>query len=334
MAINSTAAVLSSVNTIAFTGSVDGTLTAAVARGRAAADCVAFPTQAFAVDKIDPSTWAPNRRVLLVDLAVNNRKEADGRESGFEMTCGFVRKVLEAGHQIVGVCDEHDANDWRRVCEAVGIDFDLLGIKPVSQKTGPIKSSGALLASLLAEEANERERQLLADADAGDRMQFTGPFGAPANKAMKARIQDDSRRVHLVEHFAQHSVPDTKILEWVAEYEVIEENHRKVVASIEDLGDGIIRASAVGLTVDMTTLMGLLYKRGKVVVLVGETFDKGLGRKVASWSFGIPTGKGDILAVVKAAGVPCSGFTEKVNTKPEDGQAAIEAVRAWLKAQS
>jgi len=326
--------VLASVNVIPFTGSVDGTLTAAVGKGRAAPDCVAFPTQAFAVDKIDPSTWAPNRRVLLVDLAVNNRKEVDGRESGFEMTCGFIRKVLEAGHQLVGICDEHDATDWRRVCEAVGIDFEALGVKPVSQKTGPIKSSGALLLSLLGDEANERERQLLTDANDGDRMVFTGPFGAPANKAMKAKIMDDTRRVYLVEHFAQHSVPDAKILGWVGEYEVIEANHRKVVESIEDLGDGIVRATAVGLTVDMTTLMSMLYKRGKVVVLVGEAFDKALGRKVPVHAFGVNTGGGDIFSVLKAAGVPVTGFAEKANVPPEHAEGALEAVRAWLKAQS
>jgi hypothetical protein len=325
--------VLATVNTIAFTGSVDGTLTAAVAKGLAARDCVVFPTQAFAVDKIDPSTWAPNRRVLLVDLAVNNRKDGEV-ETGFEMTCGFIRKVLQAGHQIVGICDEHDATDWKRVCDAVGIDFETLGVKPVSQKTGPIKSSGALLLSLLGDEANERERQLLVDANDGDRMVFTGPFGASANKAMKAKIADDSRRVYLVNHFAQHSVPDAKITEWVAEYEVIEANHRKVVESIEDLGDGIVRATSVGLTVDMTTLMSLLYKRGKIVILVGEAFDKAAGKKLPVHAFGVPTGKGDILGALKAAGLPASGFAEKANVPPEHAAAAIEVARTWLKAQA
>jgi len=319
-------------------GSVDGVCSAAALKrlllSLGATSVVIEFSQAFAVDKLSPTTWM-EEVVFFVDLAVNNRVDG-GIETGFNMTCAFVRAVIEAGKVIAGVCDEHSKEDWQRVCAAVGLDFNSLAIQPVSQKTGTIKSSGALLLSVLGDQADEHTVQLCEAAAAGDRMDFSGPIGGPVNKSMKARIQDDTRRVYLADHYSAHLTVDEKMSGWVKEYEVIEANHQKVVESIDPtfLTDGIVLANGTGLVVDMTTLMGLLYKRGRVVILIGETFDKGLGRKVPSYSFGIPTGKGDLLAVLKAAGVDCSGFAEKANVKPEHSQAAITAVRAWLKAQA
>ncbi len=336
----STKNILRSVNFILAVGSVDGVCTSAAVRRNAnpAAD-IGF-CQAFTVDRIDPATWGDQRKVLFVDLAVNNRDP--------EMTAAFLRRVKAAGHQIVGVLDEHNADDWRRAFDAAGLSFDELAIRPVSQDKGDIKSSGALLQNLLAadDQANEelfcqgyaplldgQTHELCQAADAADRMDFTTHFGGAVNQAVKSRIADDSRRVYLAKHFAQNRDADETINGWIAEYEAILATHEEIVEARQDLGDGIVRISAVGKTVDMTTLMKTVYDLGYSVVLTeGEMFDKSLGKKTIQIAFGCKPGlKLDAVATIKAAGVECSGFAAKANVRPEDEEAALAAIRSALR---
>ena len=275
--------------------------------------------QAFTVEKIDLSTWKPNRKVALVDLAVNNRNP--------EMTAGFVRRVRESGHTIVAIVDEHNAEDWLACLGS----FDGLAIKPVSQDTGEIKSSGALLLRVLGSRLDDQSRELCAAADAADRMDFDTHFGGLVNRAVKSRIPDDSRRVYLARHFAANRDPDEKIAGWIAEYSAILANHDDIIARAVDLGSGIVRVSSVGMAVDMTTLMRRLYEDYEIVALEGEMYDKTIGAKVRQIAFGCKPGlKLDAVATLKAAGIDCSGFAAKANVKPELEDQALRAIRIAL----
>jgi hypothetical protein len=316
---------LQSVGFVLSVGSVDGVCTSAAVLRNADPTAEINFCQAFTVDKVDPATWGDRRNVLFVDLAVNNRDEA--------MTADFLRRVKAAGHQIIGVLDEHNAEDWCKAFATAGLSFDGLAIRPVSQNEGDIKSSGALLLSLLGDEADEQTHELCQAADAGDRMDFSTHFGGVVNQAVKSRITDDSRRVYLAKHFAQNRDSDQTINGWIAEYEAVLATHEEIVAVRQDLGDGIVRINAVGKIVDMTTLMKTVYGLGYSVVLTeGEMFDKSIGAKTRQIAFGCKPGiKLDAVATIKAAGVECSGFAAKANVKPEDEEAALAAVRTVLK---
>lgn len=197
-------------------GSVDGVLTTAAflrSIGNLKNVGVEF-TQAFQVDKIDVARWALSS-IVLIDLAVNNKDES--------MTADFVRRIQDAGHTISAVIDEHDADAWRRVLgEEV---FSALVVKPQSQKTGPFKSSGAILLDALGDEADDHTRELCQAADAGDQMDFTTHFGGYANKSVKSAIWDNGRRIHLARRFAGNREPDEKIIDWCKEYDTILVTH-------------------------------------------------------------------------------------------------------------
>ena len=331
--------VISNINFVLSVGSVDGVCTAAAVLRNAAYGAAIEFAQAFTVDRVDPSAWDESRNVLFVDLAVNNREPA--------MTVDLLRRVAAAGHQIIGVLDEHNAEDWRAAFAAAGLSFDDLAIKPVSQEEGDIKSSGALLRELMSADdqvnndvicqgypllLDSHTRELCEAADAGDRMDFSTHFGGIVNQAVKSRIADDSRRVYLARHFAQSAEPDEVIRGWVTEYEQILNNHELVVGNRQYLGDGIVRINTTGIQVDMTTLMSRLFKDGaRVVVCEAEMFNKSLGRKTRKVSFGANREGPNVLAAIKAAGVEASGFAQKANVEPEDEEAALAAVRALLR---
>lgn len=317
---------LQSVDVVVAVGSVDGVCTAAAVLHNAAPGCGVMFTQAFTVDKIDPTTWAPERTVLVVDLAVNNRNR--------EMTADFLRRVMAAGHKIFGVCDEHKAEDWEWVFEQLGLDFDALQVKPVSGKGTPTNSSGALLLSLLGTDADEHTVALCEAADAGDLTDFTTHFGGIVNSAIKSKIADDGRREHLARWLSHHNEPDELIQGWIAEYEVILQNHEEIVAARTDLGDGLVRVVVTtGKVIDVTTFMSQLYGLGyKVVVVDGEAFNPAAKQKERQISFGCaPQLKGvDLVAALKTAGINASGFAQKANVQPEDEEKAVKVVKAGL----
>lgn len=309
---------ISSINQIVSVGSVDGILTsAALLRLVGNTDVDIVFAQAFTVDKINVSFWKPDRKVAFVDLAVNNRDKS--------MTKAFVERLKVAGHQIVAVCDEHNRNDWLEVLGS----FDGHFIEPQSQEEGTYKSSGAVLQNAVGDQLDTHGKTLCETADKADRMQFEG-VGKLVNEAVKSKIQDDTRRVYLARHFSQNSEPDATIQGWIKEYEVILVNHQAILDAKTDLGDGIVRVSAVDKIVDMTTLMSQLYKSGaKVVVLEGEMFDKTAGKKLRQIAFGT-NDKIDLLACIKQVVPMASGFAQKANIKPEDEEIALTAVRALL----
>lgn len=329
---------LKEVTFVLAVGSVDGICTtAAILRNACGGVGVEF-CQAFTVGKVDPSKWPANRTVLFVDLAVNNKDKA--------MTVEFLKRVIEAGHTIFGILDEHNAEDWKWACGEAGIDFDKLAIKPVSQDKGDIKSSGALLLNFLGNcalhtptihslesEVDLQSAELCVAADCGDRMDFSTHFGGLVNQAVKSNIADDTRRVYMAKYFAANHEPDEKILGWVKEYENILKTHKEVIAKSKGLGLGMIRVDCVGKIVDMTTLMNTLYNDYSVdiVVVEGEMFNKAAGKKIRQISFGVKPGvKFDVLEVFKNKGIEASGFASKANISPEEEERAITVVREAL----
>jgi hypothetical protein len=209
--------------------------------------------------------------------------------------------------------------------------FDGLIVEPQSQSEGIYRSSGAVLKDAVGAEADAHTVELLDAADAGDRMDFSTRFGGMVNQAVKSDIANDARRVYLAQHFAANMDADAIILNWMAEYAEILKNHEEIIATKVDLGNGILRVSALGKRVDMTTLMGQLYAlpEVRIVMLEGEAYSKSLGRKTVQIAFGCRE-QLDLLGIIKAAVPSASGFAQKVNVDPKHEEAALAAVRAAL----
>jgi len=306
------------ISQIVSVGSVDGVLTSAALMRLIGVSVDIEFTQAFTISKVDVASWKPHRNVAFVDLAVNNRDKA--------MTADFVSRIREAGHQIVAVIDEHSREDWLEILGS----FDGLAIEPQSQAMGKLRSSGAVLLNAATGLMDLLSQSICYEADLADRMIFFGN-GDIANQAMKSNIQDDTRRVYLVQHFARGIFTNEIICRWMAEYDAILANHAAIIADKLDLGNGVVYASAVGKTVDMTTLMKSFYDSGaRVVVLEGEMFNKALGRKTVQIALGTNEKKLDLLAAIKAVVPSASGFAQKANVPPEFVDVAIAAVRAAL----
>ena len=317
---------LQSVNQIVAVGSVDGVLTtAALLRyiGSGKEVDVVF-CQAFTVDKIDVNSWKPGRTVAFVDLAVNNRDE--------QMTVDFVASVKNAGHSIVAVIDEHDWEAWELVLGEE--NFKELEVIPHSQSDGVVKSSGKILdmyLTMIGQNTDPYIQELCVAADAADRMDFSSHFASIANMAVKSAIADDSRRVHLVRHLAFNPNPDEKISGWIAEYKTILATHNEILESAEDLGGGILRIVATGRRIDMTTLLGSMYKDGaRVAVLEAEAFDPLSKSKKVMVAFATGEHDLDLLSAIKADNITASGFASKANVDPADEEKAMQAVRNLL----
>jgi hypothetical protein len=243
------------------------------------------------------------------------------------MTADFVRRIRAAGHTIVAVIDEHNRADW---LEALG-GFDGLVIEPVSQNEGVIKSSGALLCQALGNLCNHQVEKLLAAADAGDRMDFTTHFSGIVNQSVKSDIGNNARREKLARFFAVHFQPDVQIRGWMQEYEEILRANAEVIAERSELGDQIVRVAPGNRLIDMTVLMGDLYRMGyKIVISEGMMYDKSINGKRLMVSFGTEAKNLDLLKAVEAAGIKAGGFANKVNLDPADEATALEAVRNLL----
>lgn len=274
-------------------------------------------TQAFEVNKIDLSKWEPGSKVGFIDLAVNNQDP--------EMTAAFVRRIQQAGHEIVFIADEHGREAWLKVMG----DFRGLVIEP-QDRSEELYSSCAILRAAFGSAAHPRVLALLAAGDAGDRFDFTSPLARVFNRAVKSNMGDPVRRPHLARHLAFNEGPDHQILAWMAEYDEIEANHPIIAAKKEDLGDGITLLDGREQRHDVTTLMASEYKGARIVVLRTNGFVKGKGN-VPMVSLGCNNKEWNLLEILKVANVPTlGGFAQKANVRPEDEAAAIEAVRNFL----
>jgi hypothetical protein len=315
---------LQQADVIVAVGSIDGVLTAAAAlrnNPQPEAAQVVF-TQAFLVDKLDPTSWGAGKNVLFLDLAVNNKNPA--------MTVEFLEKIKEAGHTIVGICDEHDGDAWSNALDSARIDRSALGISPISGKGTQTNSSGALLQSLLGADADAHTIALCEGADAGDRMKFTGLAGL-VNEAVKSKIADNTRRDYLARHFAAHEKPDAQINAWISEYEQILANNRSVIAEATVLCDGMVKVTPGDRQIDVTALMMELYTNYSVVVVDGIAFNPATKQKERQIAFGCSPKSGlDLLAALKAADISASGMPQKASVSPQDEESAVAAVRQLL----
>lgn len=305
-------------------GSVDGILTSAALLRLCEGNPGLTFCQAFTVDKIDISGWAPGSQIAFVDLAVNNRDP--------KMTENFVRKITNAGHKIVAIIDEHSAVDWADCLVSCELRFDDLLIQPMTQKVqtgvfGRVVSSGDVLMSHFANhDPHDQLTWLLAfGARCADFGEFqSSQYTSVVNKAIKSAIHDDSRRVVLAYNAAKGKLfTDPQIQTWVNEYEEIEFNH-KTILSAAKIERGIVCVDAAGKRVDMTSLMMELYKMAPIAAVKGEMFDSLTKSKGLLVSFGVPQSSGrDIFTEVKNAGItPHGGFAQKVNVLPEDYERA------------
>ncbi len=314
---------LNQVNQIVSVGTVDGVLsTAAVLRSVGDVKIEVEFIRPFEVDELEPSDWAAKRNVLLVDLGVNNRNK--------QTTIDFLQRLTGAGHNVIGILDEHNADNWKEVFKLVRISFDSLTIKPVSQKEGKIESSGALLLNVLGDTADDHTRDLCKAADAADHMDFSGHFNSLVNQAIKSKIADNSRRIYLAKHFSKVYEPDGKIRKWVTEYREVLKIHEKIIGNRKDLDQGIVRIDTGGKKVDMTSLLKSLYENYSVVITESK-FRKKTGEKIDQVTFGRKPGlKINLLSTIKKVRIPCAGFAAKVNLALKDEEVALAAVRQAL----
>lgn len=326
--VNSISALVTTLKTeksilLVTVGSVDGVSAAAailcLLGKRAAARTKVIFTQAFQVGAIQPETWEKSS-VVFVDLAVNNADPT--------MTEDFVQRVEDAGHKIVAVLDEHDAQLWEQV---MGDRFINLLIKPVSAKNDTIKSTCALIWNhMMGGRVDKHLSQLLLAGDAGDKMNFSTHFGGLINAAVKSAIADNSRREHLARHFAFHSLPDEKIQVWLDEYQEILKNHKEILSAQVQLEEGVVIITTGSLKIDATTLFNGLYKgpAKKFVIIRGMMFNP--GKKTMENMVSIASGNNslDFVQCLKDAGLQIlGGKGSKVNLAPEYEEEAVKAIK-------
>lgn len=320
---------INEINHIVAVGSVDGVAgTAAVIRHLGQPDITIDFTQAHQVNFIAPERWNPNRVVMFIDLGVNNRDVG--------MTKEFVQKIHNAGHKILAIADEHDADLW---ADVMGSSIDSLLIKPVSRSEECYSSCAVLRnAFTLNRECSDKKMdehtvELLCAGDQGDRGNFDTYFGEIFNNAIKSNMGDRTRRPHLSRHLAFDREADAKIKGWMSEYAEIQENQPKIVAAREDMGDKIFfyDASAVGRH-DATSLMMSEYRNGAAVVILNtNTFIKGSMLQVVS--IGVNNKSWNLIETLDSAGVPhLGGFAQKVNLSAEHKDAALGAIRELVTA--
>ncbi len=309
---------LKEIDLIVAVGSVDGVLTTAAVLRKNGTSVPIIWTQAFQVDQIKIDQLEAGRKILFIDLAVDNQRP--------ERTAKFVADLLEAGHKIIGVCDEHCREHWANI-----LDLDGLAIQPQSKSDRFHTSSGRVLLQALFQEEDEIVYALCMDAEKADAFEFVG-YGEIANKAIKSALQDDSRRTYLANCFAFKGTLDKKIQGWIDEYEEILNNHSVIIEEAEADGK-VVRLRPAGRRIDTTTLMGELYRKEfDLVVLDDQIFDKEAGRKVPVVSFGTGRKNCDLIQILKDAGVPAiGGFAQKVSVRPENERSVLDALRSGLK---
>ncbi len=305
------------IDVIVAVGSIDGLLTTSGVLHNAESHVKIVFCKPQQVGTLDPIIWGSNLRILFINLAVSSGREVTTED--------FLLRIIEAGHKIKGVLDEHNRKAWQRVFKAVGLSFNSLLIKPVSQNKSHIKSSGRLLLELAGKEMDSYTRELCEDADKADHGNFNTHFGGLVNKAIKSDIKNNKRRVYLAKHFAFNRDPDEQILGWIKEYDTIVAHHQKIIESRSDLGDKIVQIDLRGEKIDRTTLkVYLLTELGYKVLLIQE----------ASHSHFIcrQNLKLDMRTILKENNIDASNYVSRFSAKVGilDKKTVIDAVRYYL----
>jgi hypothetical protein len=119
------------------------------------------------------------------------------------------------------------------------------------------------------------------------------------------------------------------------EYEAIERYHAQILSTRHDLGDGLVRLTLSGCSVDMTALLRSLYSLGCLVaVLDGEFFHQQAGRKVRQIAFGCAPGlRVNLAAALRSAGIAAAGYRRKPLVALDDELAALEVVRQAVRSE-
>lgn len=306
-------------------GSVDGICTSAallriLSQSGVSGVAVLF-TQAFTVNKLDLSSIKPNSSVILVDLAVNNKDE--------DMTFVFINNLINAGHKISSIIDEHDSSAWSRILNRACIDMHTLSIKPVLGKNTELNSSGALLLhSRYGKGDDSHIVELCEAADAADRMDFSPRLAKMVIGAIKSRITEDARRKYLVHHLAEgETTPDDIIAGWISEYDAVLLTHEKLKKEAVCITKGLVRIDASGEIIDMTVLLSDLYEDGaRVAVVMSDIFNFSRGYKFPQCTIATCDVSLDVLSLVKTKVPSASGFASKANMDPEFESIAIDAL--------
>jgi hypothetical protein len=308
-------------NKIIAVGSVDGVLTSAALirflANRDAESQVMF-TQAFTchetLDFIEPGD-----SVYLVDLAVNNRD--------IECTRSFIEAIFDKKAYLVAIADEHGSDAWYKI-----IPTDLEGLIIHPQNRSPkYPSSGAVLREVLRQSDGWDEycTDLTELADLADKAEFVG-LGSLLNKAIKADIKDQQRRVYLAEHFAQTSEPDDQIKQWLIEYEALEANTKAVVESAYQEGD-LYFFDSREYKVDRTSMVVELDRKfptAKVAVCRGFAYDRDRGGSFPCYTFMLRNKFNGInLGEILPSGW---GMAAVMNVEDADYPEALEIVKASL----
>ena len=309
------------VNVIVAVGSVDGMAgTAACIRNSANSNIQVIFTQAFQVNTIDVSKWQPNSKVGFIDLGVNN----EGPSQNQQLTIDFVNKIYKAGHTILFIADEHGKKAWKDVLEHCGHSKDELTIKPKDR--AKYSSSCLVLSKALGESADTHTKALLHAGDQADQMNFNTPFGKIFNNCTKSNMSDSSRRPYVVQHMAHHETPDAKIENWMNEYDEIQANLPKILASGANLGDGIFLYDCTIGRHDATAIFSEAYKTSPIVVL-NSTNVFLEGKMQSGVSIATNNKNLNVLKIIQEAGIIAGGMAAKANFALKDQEAAIDAVR-------
>jgi hypothetical protein len=312
-------------------GSIDGMCGAsaflrfAAKKGEDTNNITLIFAQAHEVGRIDPQKWEENSFVGFIDLPVNNDTKSNDPQ---QLTVDLVNKIKSRGCEILVVADEHGKKQWEAVFAKCGLDIQNLLIPP-QDRTQEEYSSSAILKKSIDDGSDKFITELLYAGDQGDRMNFNTPIGNIMNRATKSNIGDNTRREYLVRHLATNETSDPKIDGWIGEYDVMEANLPKIMETGEDLGNGIFRYDAQGLSHDATEFFKSAYSREPkpvAVVLKGTSVFRD-GKVQPSISVGTDRKDLNVLQALQNAGIKANGFPLKGNAAIEDEEAAINAVR-------
>ena len=181
---------------------------------------------------------------------------------------GLVNKIIEAGHEILFIADEHGCKKWEKVFVKCGLEINNLLITP-KDRGDEYPSSCAILQNAFGPNMDEATLELLDAGTQADLLQKGNPtrLGEIFKKAIKSNIVDDTRRDYLARHFSQNLEPDEKILGWVEEYNIMEKNLDSIMKTKRDLGNHMMQYDVSGLKHDATEFFKNAYANSPVVVL-------------------------------------------------------------------
>lgn len=333
-------------------GSIDGVLTSGAVLmllgQRESAVPLVF-TQAWTVDQIDVTSLPVQSEVILVDLAVNVKDP--------QMTSTFVRRLIGASHKIVAIIDEHGRAAWfGALAHAAGVASETITTSPLGygsdyegdsmsfagfgllvQPQGADRNRYPSSASVLREVAPTFPFPILLDnADDADRMIFTGIYSSIVNGCVKSATPKDrdARCIALSRAIAAGTLfSDPTIAGWMAEYASIEQSNVEVLASAEFTADcKIVSLDATGKQIDVSSVLNAAYswKGVRVVSLRCAQFNPATKRVETLVNFGTKETGLDLIAILRSAGVPCGGFSQKANVSTDDSDRAMIAIMSAM----